>query len=102
MRPNPLIARAYLTRGLYLWLGARLLASASMTLGGGNPLDLSFIQAMWMIGISTALGLADVRWRRERALTENLGVTRTMLVALFAIPALIGELLIGLAEVARR
>jgi hypothetical protein len=73
-----------------------------LTLGGTNPLDLSFMQAMWIVTISTSLGLADVLRRRERALTENLGVTRTILLAFFAVPALVGELVIGLAAVARR
>jgi hypothetical protein len=73
-----------------------------MALAGTNPLDLSFMSAMWIVGISTTLGAADVVRRHERALTENLGVSRMMLLAFFAVPALVGELVIGLADVARR
>ncbi|MEO5815288.1 MAG: hypothetical protein ABIT20_08420 [Gemmatimonadaceae bacterium] len=102
MRPNPLIARAYLTRGAWLWIGARLLASAVIALSNTNPLDFSLTASLLIVAISTALGIVDVARRHERALLENLGVSRLMLLAFFAGPALLGELGIALAAVARR
>jgi len=101
MRPNPLIIRAFLTRGAWLWIGARLLASAVIALAGTNPLDFSLMASLLIVGVSTALGAVDVVRRHERALLENLGVSRMMLLAFFAGPAALGELGIALAAMAR-
>ena len=101
MRPNPLIVRPYLIRGAWLWIGARLLAGAVIALAGANPLDLSPMAALLIVGIASAVGAVDVVRRHERALLENLGVSRSMLMAFFAGPAFIGELGIALVAVAR-
>lgn len=91
MRPNILITARYLTRGALLWLGARLLAGAVIALAGADPLYLNASSALLLVGISVALGLADIHRRHERALLENLGVSRFARVAFFALPALVGE-----------
>lgn len=94
MRPSPLLTRTLLLRAATTWTLARLFASAALLLASINPLRLEPAQVAVMIGASLALGLVDVRRRHERALLENLAVTRTMLVLLFVGPALIGELAI--------
>lgn len=101
MRPNPLIARTFLIRGAWLWLGARLLASAVIALAGTNPLDFSFMASLLIVVISAALGAVDMVRRHERALLENLGVSRMTLLAFFAGPAILGELGIALVAIAR-
>ncbi|MEO8335775.1 MAG: hypothetical protein ABI664_12435 [bacterium] len=58
--------------------------------------------SLLIIGISTALGVVDVVRRHERALLENLGISRMMLLAFFIVPATLGELGIALAAVARK
>jgi hypothetical protein len=95
MRPNPLITRSYLARGAWLWIGARLLVSAPLVLAGMDPLDLTFQTAMLIVGGSVLLGLLDVYRRHERALLENLGVSRLVLFAFLAAPAIIGEVIIS-------
>jgi hypothetical protein len=101
MRPNQLIARAYFTRGAWLWLGARLLSSAAIALGKMNPFEPSFAASAVVVTIATTLGAVDVVRRHERAFLENLGVSRAMLLVFFAGPALVGELIILLAWIAR-
>ncbi|MEP6492200.1 MAG: hypothetical protein ABJF01_05960 [bacterium] len=96
MRPNPLIARAYLARGARLWFGVRVLGSAAIAFGGMSPLHLTFGATMLIVTASVALGLVDMRRRHERALLENLGVTRITCVAFTVVPALLGEVSISL------
>ena len=101
MRPNPLIARKYLARGARLWIGARILVSALLVLVGMDALNLTFAATMMIVGGSLALGIADVYRRHERALLENLAVSRSALVVFFAGPAMLGELTISVAATFR-
>lgn len=101
MRPNPLITRAYLARGAQLWIGARLLVSAPLVLAGMDPLDLTFQTAMLIVGGSVMLGIVDVYRRHERALLENLGVSRRLLFVFLATPAVLGEVIISVAAAFR-
>ncbi|MEO8619767.1 MAG: hypothetical protein ABI625_01805 [bacterium] len=96
MRPNSLIVQKYLTRAGLLWVGARLLVSAAIALGGEDPTRTTFVPTMMIVIGSFALCVADVYRRHERALLENLAVSRMALVAMFASPALLGELGIAL------
>lgn len=91
MRPNSLIVTRFATRGAQIWVGARLLAGAVIALAGGEPLFLSMLSALLLVAIGIALGLADIHRRHERALLENLGVSRLARVAFFALPAFVGE-----------
>ena len=96
MRPNPLIIRQYIVRGALLWVGVRLLVSAAVALAGLEPLHLTFSSIMVIVGGSCVLGAVDVHRRHERALLENLAVSRAALVVLFAVPPVLGELRISL------
>lgn len=91
MRPNSLIVTRFTARGAQLWFGARLLAGVTIALAGGDPVFLSVLSALLLVAICIALGLADMPRRHERALLENLGVSRVVRVAFFALPALVGE-----------
>jgi hypothetical protein len=97
MRPNPLITRAYLARGAQLWIGARLLVSVPLALAGMDPFRLTFATAMLIVGGTVLLGVADVYRRHERALLENLAVSRPVVFVFLAAPAILGELLISAA-----
>ncbi len=92
MRPTPLLARKYLSRAATTWMLARLLASAVLFLGGMDVLRLSATQVALIIAAAVALGIVDVIRRHERALLENLAVSRGMLFALLGAPAFVGEL----------
>ena len=91
MRPNTLIVTRFTARGAQLWVGARLLAGAVIALAGGDPLSLSVLSALLLVALCIAIGLSDMHRRHERALLENLGVSRFARVAFFALPALVGE-----------
>ena len=91
MLPNTLIITHFTARGMRLWVGARLLAGAVVALGGGDPVHLTLSTVVLLVATCIALGLADVHRRHERALLENLGVSRFERTAFFAFPAIIGE-----------
>ena len=95
MRPNPLIVQQYVVRGMLLWVGVRALVSAVAALAGTDPLHLTPASIMLLVGGSLALGVVDVLRRHERALLENLAVSRTALGVFFAGPAVLGELAIA-------
>ena len=101
MRPNLLTTRAYLARGARLWIGARLFLSAPLLIAGIDPLDLTFKAAVLIVAVSVMLGAADVYRRHERALLENLGVSRSVIFAVLALPAIVGELVISTAAAFR-
>ena len=95
MRPNPLIVQQYVVRGMLLWVGVRAIVSAVAALAGTDPLHLTPASILLLVGGSLALGVVDVLRRHERALLENLAVSRTALGVFFAGPAVLGELAIA-------
>jgi hypothetical protein len=100
MRPNRLIVRAYLSRGARLWLVARALLSAVFLLAGTNPVQLSAAAVVEVILLSVVLSFVETHRRRERAFLANLGVGPLVLGALFAGPAMIGEVALRLGGAA--
>ena len=95
MLPTPPLALRYFARGASLWVLGRILASAALALAGEDPVHLTLGATLLIIGASVLLGVADMRRRHERALLENLAVSGGMRVAFFAIPAVAGEISIG-------
>lgn len=96
MRPNALIVRSYLLRGAQLWGSSRILLSAAFLLAGASPLGLGLTGVVGVILLNVALGFVETNRRRERALLGNLGVRTSMLMMLFAVPAIVGELALRL------
>jgi hypothetical protein len=95
---SALVARAYLLRGLSLWIGARAIGSAVVALAGGDPLHLPVAVRLVMIAISVVAAAAQTLRLRERMLLGNLGVTVAEVLACFAAAATAGELaLAGIA-----
>ena len=79
----------------------RLFVSAPLLLAGIDPVDLTFKAAVLIVSLSVVLGAVDVHRRHERALLENLGVFRTVIFAVLALPAIVGELVISTAAAFR-
>jgi hypothetical protein len=102
MLPNPLIAQAYLARGAQIWLGSRAVQCAVFLVAGMNPIQLSSATSVAIILWSVAMSFLDTRRRRERALLANLGVRPMLLGALFAGPAIVGEIALGVGGAAFR
>src|SRR4051812_49452674 len=96
MRPDALIVRAYLTRGLIIWVGARLLVSAIIALAGANPLDTTPGTVLGIVVCATILAVAQTTRLRESILLGNLRISPLMLASMLAIPAAIGELFVRL------
>jgi hypothetical protein len=92
MRPDPLIVRAYLTRGVKVWVLTRALLIVAFLFSNADPFRLSAIEFIAVITLSAALGFLETRRHRERALLGNLGVSPLVLGALFSGPALVGEI----------
>lgn len=91
MRPNPLIARAYLFRGALLWIVARAAITGALVLADGDALKLSTTALGEVVLLIVALGWIETRRRRESVLLANLGVSPILLSVFFAGPALLGE-----------
>jgi hypothetical protein len=87
---------------MWIWVGARLVVSAMMLLGGGpeavvrSTLGAPGGTAPLTIVIAMLLGVLDVRIKGERALFGNLGISSPVLAALFAVSAVAGELTLSL------
>jgi hypothetical protein len=94
MLPTWLIVRAYLARSLRLWLGLRLLLAAVGALAASYPFRLSAGTIVPIVVLTVLVAFVDTRRRREQVLLGNLGVSATMLAALFAVPPLIAEIAI--------
>ena len=101
MRPNALVARAYLVRGVWIWLTTRLLVMLAFLWADIDPLQLSLGIALQVIVLSVVVGFVDVSRRRERALLGNLGIGSRPLGAMFAGPAVAGEVAFWLGVAAR-
>ncbi len=91
MRPNDRIIARFAIRGVLLWLGVRLLASAVFKLAGVNPLHVGLWSTSMLIVACVAVGMVDLRRRHERILIANLGVSEGACVAFFAVPAIVAE-----------
>jgi hypothetical protein len=91
MHPNPLVVRAYLFRGVLLWIVARATIAGALLLAGGDALKLSTTALVEVVLLIVALGWIETRRRREGVLLANLGVSPLMLSVFFAGPALLGE-----------
>ena len=62
-----------------------------------STLDAPSGTAPLTVGISMLLGLLDMRIKKERALLGNLGISQPVLAGLFALSAIVGELVLSLA-----
>jgi len=100
MRPNPLLVRAYVGRGVRLWLATRALMTLALLWAEMNPLRVSAGGAAQIVALAVGLSFLEIHIRRERALLANLGARPVTLGALFAAPALIGEIVLGLGAAA--
>ena len=94
MRPNPLIRRAYVLRGARLWFGTRALVSAILFLAGLHPLRLPIHIVVVIVLVSVSVCFVDCHRHRERVLLGNLGIGSRLLIAMFVVPALLGESLL--------
>ena len=94
MRPNRLIARAYLFRGASIWIVARAAIAVVLVLADGDPLRLSTTALVAVLVLVVALGWIETRRRREGVLLANLGVSPYLLSGLFAVPGVLGEIVL--------
>ncbi|HEY2848742.1 MAG TPA: hypothetical protein VGI97_02610 [Gemmatimonadaceae bacterium] len=99
MRPNSLIVRAYLARAFRVWLVARGIATIVFVRAGIDPVRLPIVSIAEIVLLSIALCFFDTYRRRERALLGNLAIGPGNLAAMFAVPAILGELAIQLVVV---
>jgi hypothetical protein len=99
MLHDTLITRTWVVRGAILWFLARLVISAVIAAAHHNPFAISARSSAIIILVATALGYVQTARLREGVLLGNLGVSRAELSAFFALPALVGELLIAVAHV---
>ena len=101
--PERTFAVPILVRGLTIWASARTaLALGSWLMAGrSESLTLAITRgaAAWIVLVSGALGVLEMRRRNEHLLLANLTVPQPTLAAFAALPALVGELLIALLTI---
>jgi asparagine N-glycosylation enzyme membrane subunit Stt3 len=95
MRPNRLLARAFLLRGARIWLLTRLIVTVVSLFADAGTARPSPTLSAEVIAIAVVLSLVDTFRHRERALLANLGIGPFALIALFALPAVAGEMTAG-------
>jgi len=94
--PERSLTVALLRRGAVLWLLARLMVgSMSAAVSGHGSVGLLPPTALALALAVGALGLLDARRRNEHRFLANLGVSQIVIVTLSTIPALLGELAVG-------
>jgi len=96
MVPDWLLIRLLLVRGLLLWLGVRLsFALIGFALYGHPPAAFGPMTVLFIVGLTGVLALVDQRRRGEVDLFSNLGISRTVVATLAAVPALAAEVTIA-------
>jgi len=100
MRPNRVIVRAYLGRGLRLWLAVRAVGTAVLLVGHVNPIHLPVASNIQLVAFTVGVCFLETYRLRERALLGNLGVRPGALAIIFALPAIVGETAIRMVVVA--
>ena len=95
MRPDSFILKHYFARGMWLWTATRLVASAVVLLAGVSPLHMGASASTYIVAACFALGVADMHRQQDRILLSNLAVPHLARFAFFAIPAIVGELVIA-------
>lgn len=91
----PLLVRVVFVRAILLWALVRLVF-AVLPLAAGAAFGSMPVPPVGVIILAGALGLLDVRVRRERVLWGNLGVMTGTLAAAYAGAAASGELLLAM------
>jgi len=77
-----------------IWIVARAALALTLVLAGGDPLKLSTTALAEVVVLVVALGWIETRRRREGVLLANLGVSPYLLSGLFAVPGLLGEIVL--------
>ena len=100
MRPHPQLVRTYFARGAKLWLTTRAMVSIVLLYGHTNPVELTPAATVLMVLSGVFVSCADTYRHGERALLGNLGLRTPVLVGIFAVPAIAGEIAIKLTVAA--
>ena len=101
-RISTVVLRAYVGRAVGLWLVVRLVVGVLVAAAAGQasaaiapPPGVAPTTIPSVVVLCALLGALDVRVRRERALLGNLGIGDRAVIALFALAAVAGELLLA-------
>jgi len=93
---DSVLARILLRRGFLLWIGARVVL---LLVSGGTftPIVPLVSTSIILVAVVAALGWVDVHLWREGTLFENLGISVSLVVALYVTPAAAIETLLLVA-----
>ena len=96
MRRHWPVVEAYLVRGGICWLATRAVIGNVLLLAGLSPFRVSGVGSFEIAALSVGVSVLETFRRREMTLLANLATPPLALGILFATPAIIGELAIGL------
>jgi len=93
-----LVGRAYFSRGAWLWLGMRAVLSALLVVFSANPLRIPGVVSAGLVALVFVISYADLQRRDEGTLLHNLGLPTMLVVAISALPAIVAESAIKIAQ----
>ncbi len=97
--PERSLTIALLRRGTFVWLLVRAVVMSMSAVGSrGVSVGLLPTTAVALALVAGALGFLDARRRNEDRFLANLGVSPIVIYVLSTIPALLGELVLGLSS----
>ena len=92
------MGRAYLSRGAWLWLVVRAVLSALLVAFIADPLRIPGLVSGVLIVAVLVLSYADLQRRKERTLLHNLGLPAMLIAGISAVPAIVAESTLMLAQ----
>ena len=102
--PPRSFARAILLRAVVIWIGMKLVVTSAAAAGAAargevlgfrETLSLAPSAALLLAAFVAGLTLMDARRRNELLFLANLGVSRSVIASLAAIPAVAFEIVLG-------
>ena len=96
MRRHWPVVETYLVRGGVSWLATRAIIGNVLLLAGSSPFRVSAVGSVEIAALSVGVSVLETFRRRETTLLSNLATPPVALGLLFATPAILGELAIGL------
>lgn len=90
--PDWIFTRTILKRSLLIWIGVRL---TIFLLGGASAIALAPKAAVMVVVVVALLTVLETHRKHEFLFLANLGVARSLVVGLTAIPATVLELVIA-------
>jgi hypothetical protein len=93
-----LVGRAYFNRGAWLWLAMRAVLGVLLLFFSSSPLRIPGVVSAALVAAVLIISYADLQRRNERTLLHNLGLPVMLIIGISALPAILAESAIKIAQ----